>query len=1447
MVLRHHRCVIAFLAFFMAASLSAAIPERERTALLAIYNGTNGPSWTDHTGWNGAAASECQWYGVVCDDAQSTVIRLELGSNGLTGSVPVAIGDLGNLTDLYLQDNSLTGSIPDSIGNLTKLRLLELEQNGFSGTIPPALGRLSSLTDLFLYDNRLGGSIPPELGSLAQLQRLGLSTNQLTGSIPSALGQLRNLQLLDLSANQLTGSIPAEIGNAAQLNELNLADNRLSGTIPVELYSLSNLQALNLEQNQISGALRAELAKLQNLQRLVLWGNQLTGAIPTQITTMTALQRLEISINQFSGAIPADIDRLQNLQTLELGENAFEGTIPAGIGNLRNLTVLILDRNKLTGTIPSGIANLTALEILILGENDFTGSFPDLRNLTNLRELFLGTTRLSGTIPDMFTQMSNLQIVYIDNTLASGSIPPSLTAATALTAVDLSYNQLTGSIPADINKLVNLQYLTLSYNPMSGPIPDGLWDLRELLDLRLAGLHLEGTLSPRVGNLTKLENLDVNENELTGVIPPQIGQLNALLYLTLGGNRFSGSVPPELARLTNLLQLDIYGNNLTGAMPPDLARMTSLIDGGSVFQYNALYTTDASLREFLNRKQYDHDWESTQTVVPANVRVTASTDRNATVEWTPISYQWDDGGYQVRAALSQGGNAVAIITTSSKEISSAIVRGLQPSTTYYVSVAAVTYPHDAQHNLLLSTFSDPVQMTTGPRVLAPADVVVTADPRGLVQIDGVPQNEDSFSVTNFGDTATTITLTKFDGDFFTLTPESFALAAAATQTITLKSVKQPVGTYWGWVDISGDGAQDLGVSTSLLSATRPPGTVIAEPLTTRVEITGVPGSDSVGTVSFRNTGTATLTGIAVSDVPWIVPRTDPITIDPSASGSVTFTVDRSRRPSATGALTGALSLIYVAGTSGSLLPPRADGTPPSYSISIVTVVDTAKPQVAPGTIPPIAAKEVAYFIPGLTSAQKSYGNVVSDVSLVNAFGSKAIDDLKMYFTPSASTQTATATVASIAGNQSMTMANIVTNVYASSNPIGSLQLRSGDWQKLVITAKQLCIGKSGTYSGDLPVFRSDRSAAAGGSIYLAGVRRGSTLQTTIYLQETSGASASVHIDYLNASGTTIAQRDATLGSFGSSELSGDAPDGAVTAVVTNASASAGRISAYARVVDDSTGDSWSIVDWTRYYDFLQTEPARIPLAQSGGSAKASRRRAVRHDVGATAANQTQTTTELTLFNPATSQSRVRIRYGIGGAAYEKDITLAARQTLSVSDAAGYAGAPSGNAATVLITPTRGSVVATSRIATASAAGSYSAGVPVVPAQSGLRVGQSQIFSGLDDSTSTTINAATAGTYRTSYGFIETSGAPVTVTATLLVSDGRSLVSTVVTKQVDLAAGQLIVISDMVRSIVGDTRDSKYPDLHNLQLQIDVTGGSGAVVPFVIVSDNATGDSLLRLE
>jgi len=218
------------LLFFFAVSISfSQVPAQERAALIALYNATDGPNWTNNTDWNTAATVDT-WFGVATSGGHVTAIGLN--NNGLDGTIPVEIGDLIHLSFLALDRNAITGSIPSEIGNCTALRRISLGRNQISGALPSEIGNLVEIRDLLLGDNQISGNIPPEIGNLNELINLYLDDNQLTGSIPTEMGMNSNLRQFNLRNNLLTGSIPASLTMIAPLYEVQFQDNQLSGPIP---------------------------------------------------------------------------------------------------------------------------------------------------------------------------------------------------------------------------------------------------------------------------------------------------------------------------------------------------------------------------------------------------------------------------------------------------------------------------------------------------------------------------------------------------------------------------------------------------------------------------------------------------------------------------------------------------------------------------------------------------------------------------------------------------------------------------------------------------------------------------------------------------------------------------------------------------------------------------------------------------------------------------------------------------------------------------------------------------------------------------------------------------------------------------------------------------------------------------------------------------------------
>ncbi len=396
-----------------SCSAVSEIPQSECEALVSLYTSTNGPSWADRSGWLDTN-TPCAWAGVWCESGHVT--DLELGDNGLSGSIPSALGGLTYLRWIVLYANALTGAIPPELGNLANLEWLDLSSNQLSGTIPAGLGSLAKLNWLDLSANQLSGAIPAELGNLGSLEWLYLSSNQLSGAIPAALGNLANLWLMDLSSNLLTGQIPTVLENLGSLEWLDLSENQLSGAIPSALGNLTYLETLDLSSNQLSGTIPAELGGLAGLWELALASNQLTGVIPPALGNLASLELLDLSGNQLSGAIPSGLGSLSNLWHLDLSANQLTGSIPPVFGNLALLEFLDLSGNQLGGTIPAELGGLAHLWQLDLSINQLVGTVPpELGGLAALWSLKVSTNQLYGRLPDSLTGL-DLVAFWFDET-----------------------------------------------------------------------------------------------------------------------------------------------------------------------------------------------------------------------------------------------------------------------------------------------------------------------------------------------------------------------------------------------------------------------------------------------------------------------------------------------------------------------------------------------------------------------------------------------------------------------------------------------------------------------------------------------------------------------------------------------------------------------------------------------------------------------------------------------------------------------------------------------------------------------------------------------------------------------------------------------------------------------------------------------------------------------
>lgn len=134
------------------------IKEKERQALIDLYNSCNGENWIHNENWLSSKPVN-QWFGVFTEDGY--VSQLCLAENNLCGELPGSIGDFMFLEVLILSENKLTGHIPPSVRKWRFVDMVLLDHNDLCGRVPVSVQNWEYLSVFFIGRNpRLCGPCP---------------------------------------------------------------------------------------------------------------------------------------------------------------------------------------------------------------------------------------------------------------------------------------------------------------------------------------------------------------------------------------------------------------------------------------------------------------------------------------------------------------------------------------------------------------------------------------------------------------------------------------------------------------------------------------------------------------------------------------------------------------------------------------------------------------------------------------------------------------------------------------------------------------------------------------------------------------------------------------------------------------------------------------------------------------------------------------------------------------------------------------------------------------------------------------------------------------------------------------------------------------------------------------------------------------------------------------
>lgn len=268
--------------------------DRDRLALIDLYNNTNSVGWNRNTNWLIGPIET--WEGVTVTNCR--------------------------VTKLVLNDNNMNGALPTSFRNLTELKYLNLKGNEISGVLD--ISTMSSLLSLNVSNNNFSDIT---FGANTLLQRVHIFNNPFTPGKTIDISNMR--ELIDFRAPELGLRDLVMSGTYNNLRYLIIQGNDLTGTLDMSV--MPKLIICYAHNNQYTDF---SLGLGEDLSRFYFYNNPIPVGKSVNISTMRNL--LDFRVQGLGLRNIVTSGTYDKMLYFLIQDNQIEGTIDiSGMPNLR--------------------------------------------------------------------------------------------------------------------------------------------------------------------------------------------------------------------------------------------------------------------------------------------------------------------------------------------------------------------------------------------------------------------------------------------------------------------------------------------------------------------------------------------------------------------------------------------------------------------------------------------------------------------------------------------------------------------------------------------------------------------------------------------------------------------------------------------------------------------------------------------------------------------------------------------------------------------------------------------------------------------------------------------------------------------------------------------------------------------------------------------------------